>query len=171
MSTIWLGIFLGLPHLGMTGWGCIYSPQYKTSSWRKVAALCGTPDSLVRLAIGLTPQVTVGAQAFYTGHSRHHVGQSGGLLSTVPPGTSRRATVPGAPDTLVCGTGQSGVPSDSLVVFSPQYHLELAVGLLSLVHRTLWCVAPDSPVCHRIVRCSRPDSPPWQHFLRFLDFT
>jgi hypothetical protein len=27
-----------------------------------------------------------------------------------------RATMPGAPDSLVCGTGQSGVPQDSLVL-------------------------------------------------------
>jgi hypothetical protein len=36
----------------------------------------------VRLVVGLAPQAIVGVQAFYTG-------QSGGLLSTVPPRTSR----------------------------------------------------------------------------------
>jgi hypothetical protein len=41
----------------------------------------------VRLAVGLTPQMTVGVHAFYTRHSD-------GLLSTVPPGTSRWATFP-----------------------------------------------------------------------------
>jgi hypothetical protein len=52
----------------------------------------GSPDgpvpSPVLLAVGLTPLVTVGAQAFYTGQSRLYIGQSGGLFSTVPPGTS-----------------------------------------------------------------------------------
>ena len=48
----------------------------------------------MRLAIGLTPQVTVGAQDFYTGWSD-------GIFSIVPPGTSRCDTVPGC-------TGQSG---------------------------------------------------------------
>jgi hypothetical protein len=48
----------------------------------------------VRLAVGLTPQVTVGAQAFHTGQSGLHTRQFGGLFSTVPPGTSRWATVP-----------------------------------------------------------------------------
>jgi hypothetical protein len=48
-----------------------------------------TVHCLVRLAVGLTLQSTVGTQAFYTGHSRCHTGQSGGLLSTVPLGTSR----------------------------------------------------------------------------------
>jgi hypothetical protein len=27
----------------MAGWECIYSPQHKTSRWRKVAAFCGAP--------------------------------------------------------------------------------------------------------------------------------
>jgi hypothetical protein len=44
---------------------------------------------LVHLAIGLTLQPTFGVQAFYTGHSGCHTGQSGGLLSIVPPGTNR----------------------------------------------------------------------------------
>jgi hypothetical protein len=48
----------------------------------------------VRLIVGLTPQVTVGAQAFQSGQFGLHTGQSGGLFSTVPPGTSRWATVP-----------------------------------------------------------------------------
>jgi hypothetical protein len=94
-------MFLGLPHLGMAGWGCIYSPQHKTSRWRKVAAFCSTPDSLVGspdspvcLAVGLTPQVTVGAQAFHIKQSGLHTGQSGGIFSTVPPGTSHWATFP-----------------------------------------------------------------------------
>jgi hypothetical protein len=121
MSTICLGMLLALPHLGMAGWGCIYRPQHKTSRWRKVVLSTAhwtvrwctgqcTVHCPVRLVVGLTPQTTVGAQAFYTGHSRCHTGQSGGLLSTVPPGTSRWATVPGALDNPACGTGQSGAP-------------------------------------------------------------
>jgi hypothetical protein len=47
----------------------------------------------MRLAIGQTPQVTVGAAAFYTGQSACHIGQSGGFSQPVPPGTSRWATV------------------------------------------------------------------------------
>jgi hypothetical protein len=68
----------------------------------------------VRLTVGLTPQTTVGVQAFYTGHSGCHTGQSGDLLSTVPPGTSRWATVPGAPDSPACGIGQSGAPDQTV---------------------------------------------------------
>jgi hypothetical protein len=105
MSTICLGILLGLPHLGMAGWGGIYRPQYKPSHWRKAAALCSTSDSPVvhrtvrcpcpvRLDVGLTPQVTVGAAGFYTGQSGCHTGQSGGFTPSVPPRTSCWATVP-----------------------------------------------------------------------------
>jgi hypothetical protein len=91
MSTICLGMFLGLPHLGMASWGCIYSPQHKYSRWRKVVP--STAHRTVRwctrhcivhcpvcLVVGLTLQPTVGEHAFYTG-------QSGGLLSIVPPRT------------------------------------------------------------------------------------
>ena len=42
--------------------------------------------------------MTVGAEAFYTERSGLHTGQSGGLFLTVPPGTSRWATVLAAPD-------------------------------------------------------------------------
>jgi hypothetical protein len=77
MSTICLGMLLRLSHLEMAGWGGIYRPQHKSSRWRKVYALCGTSNSPVgsldspvpcpvRLAVGLTPQVTVGAIGFYT---------------------------------------------------------------------------------------------------------
>jgi hypothetical protein len=42
------GMFLGLPHHEMAGWGGIYRPQLNSSHWRKVVALCGTPDSPAR---------------------------------------------------------------------------------------------------------------------------
>jgi hypothetical protein len=47
MSTICLGMLLGLPHLEMVGWGGIYKPQNNSSRYRKVVALYGTPDSPV----------------------------------------------------------------------------------------------------------------------------
>jgi hypothetical protein len=47
MSIVCLGMSLGLPHMEMVGWGCIYSPQHKYSRWREVAAFCGAPDSPV----------------------------------------------------------------------------------------------------------------------------
>jgi hypothetical protein len=93
--------------------GCIYSPQHKTSRWRKVVALCGTPDSPmvrrtvrclcpVRLAVDLTPQLTVGAAGFHTGQSAYKTRQTSAFSPPVPPGTSRWAIVPWC-------TGQSGV--------------------------------------------------------------
>jgi hypothetical protein len=129
MSTICLGMSLGLPHLEMAGWGCIYSPQHKCSRWRKAAAFCVTPDS---------PVVHRTAHCSMSGAPSRCPVRAGDRwrrrLSTpdspvchrtvrwsslrVPPGTSRWAAVPWC-------TGQSGV----------------------------W--APDSPVCgHRTVRCS-----------------
>jgi hypothetical protein len=85
--------------------GCIYSPQHNSSRWRKVVALCGTPDSPVvhrtthcllpvRLAIALTEQVTVGVAGF-------HTGQSSGLLSVCHLELAVGARVPGAPDSPV----------------------------------------------------------------------
>jgi hypothetical protein len=118
MSTTCLGMLLRLSHLGMVGCGCIYSPQHKTSRWSKVVLSAAhqidrwctgqcTVHCLVRLVVGLTPQTTVGVQAFYTGHSGCHTGQSDGLLSTVPLGTSHWG---------YCSwcTGQSGAPDQTV---------------------------------------------------------
>jgi hypothetical protein len=72
MSIICLGMLLGLPHLEMAGWGCIYSPQHKISHWRKAVLSAAhrtvwwctgqyTVHCLVRLVVGMTLQPTVGA--------------------------------------------------------------------------------------------------------------
>jgi hypothetical protein len=47
MSTIWLGMLLGLPCLEVAGWGGIYSHQPNCSHWRRLLAM-GAPDSPVR---------------------------------------------------------------------------------------------------------------------------
>jgi hypothetical protein len=47
MSTIWLGMLLGLPHIEVAGWGGIYSHQPNCSRWRRLLAM-GAPDSPVR---------------------------------------------------------------------------------------------------------------------------
>jgi hypothetical protein len=67
------------------------SVAHRTVWWGHRTVRCPCP---VCLAIGLTPQVTVGAAGFYTGQSTCHTGQSGGFSPPVPPGTSRWATVP-----------------------------------------------------------------------------
>jgi hypothetical protein len=51
MLTIWLGMFLGLPHLEMAGWGGIYSHQPSCSRWGRLLAM-GAPDSPVPHQIG-----------------------------------------------------------------------------------------------------------------------
>jgi hypothetical protein len=56
MSTLWLGMLLGLPHPEVAGWGGIYSHQPNCSRWRRLLAM-GAPDSPVRrhviLSLGL----------------------------------------------------------------------------------------------------------------------
>jgi hypothetical protein len=132
MSTMCLGMLLGLPHLEMAGWGGIYRPHtnltvgeklllsaaHRTVRWGHQTVRCPCP---VRLAVGLTPQVTVGAVDFYTGQSACHTRQYGGFSPPVSPGTSRWATVPWC-------TGESDV-----------------------WHRTVRCPRPDSPCVATLV--------------------
>jgi hypothetical protein len=70
MSTICIGMSIGLPHLEMAGWGCIYSPNTKlavggkllfSAAHRTVRCCTGqcTVHCPVRLAIALTPQTNV----------------------------------------------------------------------------------------------------------------
>jgi hypothetical protein len=98
MSTICLGISLGLPHLEMAGWGVFIAPNTKrvvgeklllSVSHRTVRWCTGqrTVACPVRLAVALSEQVTVGAAGF-----PHRIVRWSSLL--VPPGTSRWAAVP-----------------------------------------------------------------------------
>ena len=79
---------LGLPHLEMAGWGVFIAPNTKLAVGGKL--LLSMVHRTVRCAypLGLLEQVTVGAHALCTGQSGLHTGQSGDLLSMVPPGTS-----------------------------------------------------------------------------------
>jgi hypothetical protein len=144
MSTICLGMSLGLPHLEMAGWGCIYSPQLKTSRWRKAAAFCGALDSPVGSPDRPVP--LSGAPSYWICQRRRPL--------------ARMHFAPDSPD----------FTPDSLVVFPPRCHLELAV-------RTTVPGAPDSPVCHQTVRCATRQSGapridnPQATLLCFLDFT
>jgi hypothetical protein len=68
MSTIGLGMLLGLPHLEVAGWGGIYSHQPNCSRWRRLLAM-GAPDSPVRhrIASGALPrQLAVRAWSWST---------------------------------------------------------------------------------------------------------
>jgi hypothetical protein len=138
MSTICLGMSLGLPHLEMAGWGVFIAPNtniaiggklllsvvHRTVRWGHRTVRCPCP---VRLAVSLSEQVTVGAQTFShqtvrTSHRtvRCATRQSGGLPSGCHLELAVRAAVPGAPDSPACGTGQSGVPPDSPVPLTGQ---------------------------------------------------
>jgi hypothetical protein len=113
MSTICLGMLLGLPHLEMAGWGCIYSPNTNIvvgeklllSVSHRIVRWCTGQRTVacpVRLAVALSEQVTVGAACFShrTVRSSHRTVRWSSLR--VPPRTSRWAAVPWC-------IGQSGV--------------------------------------------------------------
>jgi hypothetical protein len=108
MSTICLGMLLGLPHLRMAGWGCIYSPNTKvavggklllSAAYRTVRWCTGqrTIPYPVLLAVTLTPK------AFHIGQSSLYTGQISGLPSGCHLELAVRAAVPGAPDSPACG--------------------------------------------------------------------
>jgi hypothetical protein len=99
------GVFIASNTKLAVGEKLLLSMAHRTVRWCTGQCTVHYP---VRLAVGLTPQATVGAQDFYTGHSVLHIGQS--------------------------------------MVFSPQLHFEIAVGLLSLVHQIVRRVPPDSAV-------------------------
>jgi hypothetical protein len=102
MSTICLGMSLGLPHLEMAGWGCIYSPQHKYSRWRKAAAFCVTPDSPVVHLSGASSRCPVRAGDRWR-RRLFHIGQSGGLLSGCHLELAVGLLFPSAPDSPACG--------------------------------------------------------------------
>jgi hypothetical protein len=107
MSTICLGMSLGLPPLEMVGWGVFIAPNtnravgeklllsaaHRTVRWCTGQRIVACP---VRLAVALSEQVTVGAGGFPHRTVRW-------TFLWVPPRTSRWAVVPWC-------TGQSGAP-------------------------------------------------------------
>jgi hypothetical protein len=113
MSTICLGMLLGLPHLEMAGWGVFIAPitniavgeKLLLSASNRTVRWCTGQRTVacpVRLAVALSEQVTVGATGFphRTVRSSHRTVRWSSLR--MPPGTSRWAAVPWC-------TGQSGV--------------------------------------------------------------
>jgi hypothetical protein len=143
MSTLCLGMLLGLPHLEMVGWGCIYRPPTKTSRWRKAPPLCGTPDSLVGSPDSLMPLSS--APSRWIRHRKWPL--------------ALQAFTPDSPD----------ITPDSLVACLHQCHLELAVGLLFPgAPESPACATGQSGALSQTVRCSQPYSPLWQHYSSFL---
>jgi hypothetical protein len=85
MSTRWLGMLLGLPHLEVAGWGGIYSHQPKCSRWRRLLAK-GALDSPVhhRTVSGAPPRhppVRAWSWSTVGGFVRCDTGQSGAPLT------------------------------------------------------------------------------------------
>jgi hypothetical protein len=124
MSTRWLGMLLGLPHLEMAGWGGIYSHQPKSSRWWSVPAK-GAPDSPVRHHVILP--LGLGAGRPLEALSYCGTRQSG-------------------------GTPDSPVPL-WLAALTSEFHSSLCrvnrcaqIAVAPLVHRTLSGGTPDGPV-------------------------
>jgi hypothetical protein len=113
MSTICLGMSLGLPHLEMAGWGVFIAPNtniavgeklllsvaHRTIRWCTGQRTVAYP---MRLVVALSEQVTVGAAGFphRTIRSSHRIVRWSCLR--LPPRTSHWAAVSWC-------TGQSGV--------------------------------------------------------------
>jgi hypothetical protein len=145
MCTICLGMLLGISHLEMASWGVFIAPNTIIAVGGKLLLSAVTLDSTVV-------------------HGTAYCSLSGASSRwSVRAGNRWHADLftPDSPD----------FTPDSPVVFPPQCHLELAVGLLFLVHRTVRRVGteqsgvpPDSPVLHaQTVRR--------QHTSSFLDFS
>jgi hypothetical protein len=140
MSTRWLGMLLGLPHIEVAGWGGIYSHQPNCSRWRSLLAM-GALDSPVR-----------------------HRTVSGAPSRHPPVRAWSWSTVGGFVlmwhRTVRCHTGQSGAP---LTVCS-----DIWIALFTLQSRPL-CAdrrcsagAPDSPVNYSGAAPGKPEGEEFQ---------
>jgi hypothetical protein len=116
MSTICLGMLLGLPHLEMAGWGVFIAPNtklavggklllsvvHRTVWWGHRTVRCPCP-------VHLSIRVVRAGDRWRAGFTHRTVRTSHRTvrchLELVV-----RATVPSAPDSPACGTGQSGAP-------------------------------------------------------------
>jgi hypothetical protein len=119
MSTICLGMLLGLPHLRMAGWGVFIAPNtivavgeklllsaaHRTIRWCTGQRTVAFPVRLAVALLGtLLEQVTVGAVGFPHRTVRCATGQSGGLLSGCHLELAVGLRFPGAPDSPVLHT-------------------------------------------------------------------
>jgi hypothetical protein len=130
MSTICLGMSLGLPHLEMSGWGVFIAPNTNRAIGEKL--MLSAAHRTVRWCTGqctahssLSEQVTVGAACFphRTVQSSHRTVRWSSLR--VPPGTSRWAAVPWC-------TGQSGVWAPDSPQVAHAFNLGLFFDILNV---------------------------------------
>jgi hypothetical protein len=170
MSTIWLGMFLGLPRHEVAGWGDIYSHQPNCSRWRRLLAM-GAPDSPVRhRTVSDTPP--------------HHSVVRAWSWSTVG------SSVLMWHRTVQCDTGQFGAPLTNCydccrvhcsALFPVRVDRCAHIVVAPLVHRTVrWIIAElrlGNPklrslswftLVHRTVRCARPGHTLVSFLLLFL---
>jgi hypothetical protein len=120
MSILCLGMLLGLPHLEMPGWA-------NSSCWRKVVALCGTPDNPVESSNSHVP--LSGVPGHWIWHRMWSLAVEAFTLdSTDVTPDSPVASIHqchqelvvgllflGAPNSPACSTRLSGVPPNSQV--------------------------------------------------------
>jgi hypothetical protein len=131
MSTRWLGMLLGLPHLEVAGWGGIYSHQPKSRRWWRLSvAWCTGQSGAHRTCPVRQPR-----------HPADRVPTIGAL-------TAGPAWVSGGAPDMYCGV--SGAPARACLTFARSgahlMRLQVTVGAEVAV----------APLLHRTVRCT-PD--------------
>jgi hypothetical protein len=158
MSTRWLGMLLGIPHLEVAGWGGIYSHQPKSGRWWSLLAM-GAPDSPVRhrTVSGAPPRhlvdrplswSTVGGFVLIWHQTvRCHTGQSGAPLTAALTSAAilfiRQSRPLRADSRCSAGAPDSPVNYSGVVSGKPEGEE------FELIHPG----APDT------VRCARPGQP------------
>jgi hypothetical protein len=166
MSTIWLGMLLGLPLHEVAGWGGIYSHHSSCSRWGRLLAM-GAPDSLVRRHV--TQPLGLGAGQPLEALSSCSTGQ---VLFTVRCASDSALWLCLALflasvllQSIVARSSRcsAGTP-DSPLIFSGVRLLKPESGLLDSVRS--WCTR-HCLVAHRTVRCARPEH---TRFLCSFDF-
>jgi hypothetical protein len=165
MSTIWLGMLLGLPLHEVADWSCIYSHKPNCSRWRSLLAM-GAPDSPVRhrTVSGAPPRhpsvrawswSTVGGFVLmWHRTARCHTRQSGApltccsdiwislfTLQSRPLHADSRCSA-GAPDSPVAHRTVWWIIAE-LRLENPKLR---SLSWFTLVHQTLSGGTPDSPV-------------------------
>jgi hypothetical protein len=138
MSTIWLGMLLGLPHLEVSGWGGIYNHQPNCIRWRRLLAMGAIGQCPVRRHVTLS--LGLGAGRPLEALSSCGTGQSGAPLTFC----SDFCRV------IVLHCSSVRVDRCAPIAFAPLVHrtvrwiiAELRLGNPKL--RSLECTAPGTP--------------------------
>jgi hypothetical protein len=161
MSTRWLGMLLGLPHLEVAGWGGIYSHQPNCSRWRSLLAMgvSGAPPR--HPPVRAWSWSTVGGFVLMWHRTvRCYTGQSGAPLTICSDIWIALFTLQSRP--LRAGSCcPAGAPD------SPVAHRTVRWIIAELAWKTRsWGVWADSPLCtihcpvvHQTLSGGTPDCP------------